>query len=283
MDAAALRASEQESGPTGRLTAARPPAKIVYGIRYPRRARPWSARVLRVSGQASVTAEPLQFKSKARAVYELLRQRILDAQYAPGQPLSIDGLARELGVSKIPVREALKQLEAEHLVEMVPHVGARIAPISLTDAEHLYPIRHALTELATRLAVPRITAAELDRLDQLQRAMEAALDAGDLRRIERLNRDLHQIIAEASGNPPLAELHRDLMARCSRFRAGVPLDHQRAVASLREHREILAALRARDADRCLAISMQHSWRWADDVIRRLRALESPSRVAEGGV
>ena len=221
----------------------------------------------------------LQVKSKAQAVYDLLRERILDSKYAPRQSLSIDGLARELGVSKIPIREAIKQLEAEHLVEVVLHVGARVASISLADAENLYPIRHALTELATRLAVPRITDAELDHLDRIHAAMEDAFRAGELRRVESLNRDLHQLIAEASGNPPLAALHRDLMARCSRFRAGVPLEPSRVRTMLREHREILETLRARSLERCIAASMTHSYGTADDVIARLRALEHPLRAA----
>ena len=227
-----------------------------------------------------MVVDGIQVKSKAQAVYDVLRERILDSQYAPGQSLSIDGLARELGVSKIPIREAIKQLEAEHLVEVVLHVGARVASISLADAENLYPIRHALTELATRLAVPRIGDGELDRLDQIHVAMEEALRSRELRRVEALNRDLHQLIAEASGNPPLAALHRDLMARCSRFRAGVPLEPSRVVTMLREHRAILDTLRARDLERCLEVSMKHSYGTADDVIGRLRALEC--RVAEVG-
>ena len=82
--------------------------------------------------------DAIRVKSKAQAVYELLRQRILDFHYEPGQPLSIDGLARELGVSKIPIREAIKQLQAERLVDTVLHVGARIAPITLAQAEQIY-------------------------------------------------------------------------------------------------------------------------------------------------
>lgn len=223
----------------------------------------------------------LQVKSKSQAVHELLRERILDSRYAPGQSLSIDGLARELGVSKIPIREAIKQLEAEHLVEVVLHVGARVASISLADAENLYPIRHALTELATRLAVPRITDAQLDHLEQIHAEMDVAQRAGTFRRVESLNRDLHQLIAEASGNPPLAALHRDLMARCSRFRAGVPLERRRVQTMLREHRQIIDALRARSLERCVEVSMRHSYGTADDVIGRLRELERPRRAAGG--
>jgi DNA-binding GntR family transcriptional regulator len=235
----------------------------------------------RQPGAATVVAAGLQFKSKAQVVYELLRGRILDSQYVPGQALSIDGLARELGVSKIPIREAIKQLEAEHLVETVLHVGARVASISLELAGHIYPIRHALANLATSLAVARITDAEIEQLERLHQAMQAALDADDPRRIEPLNRDFHQVIAVASGNPPLAELHRDLMARCSRFRAGVPLQRERAVSVIREHAEILTALRARDAERCLAITIAHGDGTAKDVMDRLRALERVPGRDEG--
>jgi DNA-binding GntR family transcriptional regulator len=230
---------------------------------------------------ADLASDGLQFKSKAQAAYDLLRRRILDCEYEPGQALSIDGLARELGVSKIPIREAIKQLEAEHLVEVVLHVGARVAPISLELAENVYPIRHALANLATSLAVSRIADAELDQLDRLHRAMVNALDTGELRRIEPLNRDFHQVIAVASGNPQLAELHRDLMARCSRFRAGVPLRRERAESIIHEHAEILVALRARDAERSLAITIAHGDGTAKDVTDRLRALEV-QRQATGG-
>ena len=110
----------------------------------------------------------VQVKSKAQAVHDLLRERIVSGDLEAGQPLSIDGLARELGVSKIPIREAIKQLQAERFVEVVLHVGARVAPISVEEAENIYPIRHALCDLASRLAAERITDAELASLHRLQ-------------------------------------------------------------------------------------------------------------------
>lgn len=221
---------------------------------------------------------PLGVKSKAQAVYELLRERILSGRLAPGQGLSIDGLARELGVSKIPIREALKLLEAERFVEVVLHVGARVSPISADEAENIYPIRHALCDLASRLAAERIRAEELAELRRLQREMEAATAARDTRRIEPLNREFHLRIAQASGNPQLAELYRDLMARCSRFRAGVWLTQQRAVEVMREHRAILAALAAHDAARCVRVSHKHDERSARDVIARMRRTEAAAQA-----
>lgn len=216
----------------------------------------------------------VQFKSKSQAVYELLRQRILDFHYEPGQPLSIDGLARELSVSKIPIREAIKQLEAERLVETVLHVGARVAPISLAQAEQIYPIRHALCDLGVRLAVERLTDATLDFLEALQRQMEAATRVRDTATVDWLNREFHVKIVEASGNLELYQLYRDLMHRCSRFRAGVALTHRRAVAVMTEHRSILAALRARDVEEAVRASDEHDRLSAEEILEQLRHNEA---------
>jgi DNA-binding GntR family transcriptional regulator len=220
-----------------------------------------------------VAVNALQFKSKAQAVYELLRQRILDFHYKPGESLSIDGLSRELGVSKIPIREAIKQLESERLVDVVLHVGARVAPISVAQAEQIYPIRHALCDLGMRLAFPRIGEEKLALLEGLQAQMEAATRQRDTATVDRLNRQFHLEIVEASGNAELHQLYRDLMHRCSRFRAGVSLPHHRAVEVMAEHRAILAALRARDFDAAVKASDDHSRR-SDEIIDKMRVKEA---------
>jgi DNA-binding GntR family transcriptional regulator len=221
-----------------------------------------------------MVTDALQFKSKSQAVCDLLRQRILDFSYEPGQALSIDGLARELGVSKIPIREAIKQLEAERLVETVLHVGARVAPISVAQAEQIYPVRHALCDLATRLAVPRLDDAILDCLDDLQRQMEAATRLRDTATVDRLNRQFHLRIVDAAGNSELYQLCRELLHRCSRFRAGVSLGHHRAVEVMAEHRAILAALRAHDVEVAVRTSNEHDRRSADEIIAQMRLKEA---------
>ncbi len=221
-----------------------------------------------------MASDTLKFQSKAQAVNDVLRQRILDFHFEPGQSLSIDGLARELGVSKIPIREAIKQLEAERLVETVLHVGARVAPISVAQAEQIYPIRHVLCDLGVRLAVPRLDDAILDFLDDLQEQMEAATRLRDTATVDRLNRQFHLRIVEAAGNPELYQLYRDLMHRCSRFRAGVTLGHHRAVQVMAEHRAILAALRTRDVEAAVKASNEHDRRASDEIIALMRLNEA---------
>jgi len=220
----------------------------------------------------------LGVKSKAQAVYELVRDRIFSGQLEPGQPLSIDGLARELGVSKIPIREAIKQLEATRLVEVTLHVGARVAPISVAEAEQIYPIRHALCDLGVAQAVPLLTDDEFDELEQLHQEMEAAARARDTRRIDPLNREFHLAIVRASGNVQLYELYRDLMMRCSRFRAGVVQSQQRAAEAMREHSEILDALRSRDVARSVHASRVHDERAAREIIERMRRVRAEKQA-----
>ena len=219
-------------------------------------------------------APRLVVKSKAQAVYELLRDRILNGQLEPGQPLSIDGLARELGVSKIPIREAIKQLEATRLVDVVLHVGARVAPISVAEAEQLYPIRHALSDLAVELAVTSHGADDLAHIERLHREMEAACRARDVRRVDGLNREFHLEIIRASGNPHLYDLYRDLMMRCSRFRAGVPLTQQQAAAMMPEHQAIVDAFKARDVVAGVRASRVHGERTAREIIERMRRAQA---------
>ena len=224
------------------------------------------------------TAAKLVVKSKAQAVYELLRDRILDCRLEPGQPLSIDGLARELGVSKIPIREAIKQLEATRLVDVVLHVGARVAPISVAEAEQIYPIRHVLCDLGVEQAVPRLTDADLAHLERLHREMEAACRARDVRGIDPLNREFHLAIIRASGNEHLYELYRDLMQRCSRFRAGVVLTQQRAAEMVREHAAILAALVARDVAAAVRTSREHDERAGREIVERMRRAQATKQA-----
>jgi len=207
-----------------------------------------------------------------------LRQRILASHYEPGQALSIDGLVRELGVSKIPIREAIKQLEAERLVQVVLHVGARVAPISVAQAAEIYPIRHVLCDLGVRLAVPRLDDATIDHLEGLQHQMEAATHQRDTTTVDRLNRQFHLEIVEASGNEELSKLYRDLMHRCSRFRAGVTLGHERAIEVMAEHRAILMALRARDLDAALLASDLHSKRSADEILAKMYLSEATRAI-----
>ena len=116
--------------------------------------------------------------------------------------------------------------------------------------------------------------ATLDFLDDLQGQMEAATRLRDTATVDRLNRQFHLRIVEVAGNQELYQLYRDLMHRCSRFRAGVTLGHHRAVQVMAEHRAILVALRARDVEAAVRASNEHDHRASDEIIALMRHNEA---------
>ena len=132
---------------------------------------------------------------KRRTVVELtaeaLRERILRGDYPEGTPLRQDALAAELGVSRIPVREALRQLEVEGLVTFSPHVGAIVSTLSLADITELFELRALLEAELLKRALPNLTPEIMDRADAVLDAYDAALDQGEVSAWGELNWESH--------------------------------------------------------------------------------------------
>lgn len=196
-------------------------------------------------------------RTKQQGVYEVLREHIVNGDLRPGQRLIIDELARQLGVSNVPVREALKLLEAEQLVVMTPHVGARVAPLDPEALDELFLIRAPLEDLAVRLATPRITATDLAELARLSQAMRALTDADPARDWRELNFQFHARIHRCAGRPLLADLLRNLWERSYRVAAFKPVVPSIHDALCDDHDRLLDALRAGDADRAAAVAREH--------------------------
>ena len=187
-----------------------------------------------------------QAKSAPQVVYDALRDLIIRGVYEGGQPLRQDELAARFGVSRIPVREALRQLEAEGLVAYEANRGAVVSSLSLADALEMLDIRIALEGRAMRLAVPNMTDDDLSRIGQLIDAYGKARKPTDA---ERLNRDLHIALYAPCDRPRLLALIRDNFDNASRFtRVRVSLATGRERPH-REHEEIFQACRAGEADR----------------------------------
>lgn len=181
-------------------------------------------------------------------VYEALRNRILSGQLLPRERVVASRLAKELGVSEIPVREAIKRLEAEQLVTLIPNSGAVVANMSSVLVRELFDIRASLEGLAGRTACSHLTPADFSQLQEHLNRMEAAQQKGAYIEASRYNRAFHWVIYEASPYDYLKKLIRDLMQRTERGRALfalVPGYYERQVA---DHQEILARLRAGDAE-----------------------------------
>ena len=177
---------------------------------------------------------------------EALRERILRGDYPEGEPLRQDALADELGVSRIPVREALRQLEAEGLVTFNPHRGAVVSSLSLDEINELFELRADIEcELLTR-AIPRTTKEQLERATDVLDEFQEALDAGEATRWGPLNWHFHAALyAPAERKFTMGVLQKLHQHSDRYFRMQVLLAHGGMRAN-EEHRAIANAVRGRD-------------------------------------
>ena len=154
---------------------------------------------------------------KSRAIYLALRERILSNDIAPGTHLVMRDVANRYKASDIPVREAIRMLERDGLVETAPYRGARVTTLTAKEVEETYFIRSHLESIATGLAAERITDSELAELDVLMTRMRAAVDAQDGPTFSDINREFHRTIVASCGNDMLRELTMDIWQRHSGF------------------------------------------------------------------
>lgn len=196
-------------------------------------------------------------------VADRLRAAILEGDLKPGQWLRQERLAQEYGVSQMPVREALKELAAEGLVEHVPYRGVRVVEFSAEDVEDLYAQRAFLEGRAARAAAQNITADELAELKELHAQMKKRLAPRHLAEYRDLNRRFHQTICAASRRAYLIRTLNQLWAAFpsmlwSNFvqTANIPLP-ERDATDMQEHEAIIAALEKRNAQEAERVMRYH--------------------------
>jgi DNA-binding GntR family transcriptional regulator len=188
----------------------------------------------------------MQRASGAQLVYSQLRERILSLDLAPGARLHEAELAAELAVSRTPLREALRLLLAEDLVEQLPTGGMLVRRLDLQDMRELYAVRAALEGLAAREACRRLTEADLEALGNLVEQMRLLVDHPA--ELTRLGGEFHARIAAIAGNRRCEQLLRQLRGHMRRYHALTSRREPRRRAALEDHRALFEALRARDPD-----------------------------------
>ncbi len=199
---------------------------------------------------ASPNNHPRQLKDFA---VDQLREMISRGELGPGEWLRQERLSEALGVSFTPIREALKQLEAEGLVEHVPYRGVRVAVFSADDVRDIYDLRAQLEGQAARSAATRLTPGQIAELRSLHEGM-AALSYDQIQRIRELNRRFHSLIIEASGRTYLARILNMIwtwfptMLWSQSAEMTVFSEPDRAEEDSSEHAQIVAAFEARDPD-----------------------------------
>lgn len=188
---------------------------------------------------------------------EALRERILRGDYPEGEPLRQDALADELGVSRIPVREALRQLEAEGLVTFSPHRGAVVSSLSLDEIDELFELRAEIECDLLRRAIPKMSKEQLDRATEIVDEFQSALDAGEATRWGPLNWHFHAALYAPAGRNFTMNVLQKLHQHSDRyFRMQVLLAHGGARANA-EHREIANAVRKKDVKLATQLMRAH--------------------------
>ena len=186
--------------------------------------------------------------TKQQFVYSTLRESILRCELAPGTRLVIDDLAKQFRVSIIPVREALRLLQSEGLVQSVAHVGATVAPISHASVVEVFTLLEGLEMVAARAAASRASASDLAMLQEILTEMDRALDAGSPQRWAEINTRFHLAITKLADMPILLDMMQravDYWDRVRRFYFRDVLIHRTRLAQA-EHRAIVQHMDARD-------------------------------------
>jgi DNA-binding GntR family transcriptional regulator len=195
--------------------------------------------------------------SLAEDAADRLRALIVSNTLRQGEVLGEPSLAARLGISRSPVREALRQLANEGLVTLRRNRAAIVSRLDAAELHHLFEAEAALEGFAAYHAAGRLGRAERARLSQLQAALEEAHAAGSTARYVELNRQLHRHIVAGAGNPVLSQMHDRLLHQLQRARNAALSQSGRARQSVEEHRAILAALEARDGEQARRLVVEH--------------------------
>ena len=188
---------------------------------------------------------PTKTLTKQERVYRAIRERILSGAYPPGYRVVIDALATELGVSALPVREAIRRLEAEGLVVFRPNAGAHVAPADPGVFDEEMTVLAVLEGYATALAAPLLGASGLARLSALTDAMEQAIEQGDALGFGRLNQEFHEVVYAHCPNAALVDRLHDVARRLDAIRRTVFVRiPYRGAESVAEHRHLIELIAA---------------------------------------
>ena len=200
-----------------------------------------------------------------------LRDMLLEGSIPPGAKLNERELSEQLGVSRTPLREAIRQLAAEGLIDMLPHRGAVAVKLTEEDVRHTFEVLAGLEGLSGELAAQRVSDAELAELRALHYEMRACHVRGDLAGYYRLNMQIHHGLNSAAKNPVLATTYRAVNARLQSLRFRTNQEPAKWAAAVQEHDDMIRALEARDGTWLKALLVGHLERKRDTVLEMMRS------------
>jgi DNA-binding GntR family transcriptional regulator len=210
------------------------------------------------------------YKPLRDVIFATLREAIVAGELKPGERLLEVKLADKMGVSRTPVREAIRKLELEGLVVMVPRKGAYVAGLTLKDVAEVFEIRSSLEGLAAALAAERITDEEVIILDKILDDISTAGEKGDIKTVIKKDMEFHQVLFSASRNDRLAQMINNLKEQIDRFRTQSFSNPIRTKSVLSEHEHILNAIKQGDVENSERLAKEHIYEVEYNVMNILR-------------
>ena len=211
------------------------------------------------------TYQPLR-----EAICESLRNAIKNGKLKPGERLMEVQLAEELGISRTPVREAIRKLEQEGYVIMLPRRGTYVSSVSVHDVQEIFEIRTALEKLSTGLAARRIENDELEQLQKLLTKIEGYIEKRDIDNIVKTDIEFHDLLYHVSRNERLSGIISNLKEQLARFRTLSMSYPGRLEETLEEHREMVEAIASGDVEAAREAAERHMVRAEETLLKAMR-------------
>lgn len=210
------------------------------------------------------------YKPLREVIFNTLREAIIVGELKPGERLMEVKLADKMGVSRTPVREAIRKLELEGLVEMLPRKGAHVADLSVKDIINVLEVRSTLDGLASSLSAARITDDEIKELKHVLAQFATHVEKDNLQGVIKKDVEFHGIIYRSSRNEKLIQISNNLREQVQRFRVIYIKDFSSSKDLIREHTEIFDAIAGRDADAAMKCAQKHIKKQEESIIKAIK-------------
>jgi DNA-binding GntR family transcriptional regulator len=209
------------------------------------------------------------YKPLRDVIFDSLREAIIVGELKPGERLMEIQLADKMGVSRTPVREAIRKLELEGLVQMLPRRGAQVANLSVKDIMDVLEVRASLDALATSLAAERIKEDEIKNLLQTQAQFSSCVEKDNLQGAIKKDVEFHEIIYRASRNDKLMQITSNLREQVQRFRIIYLKDYKSARGLIKEHSDIINAIKTGNGEMAYNFAHKHIVNQKESIIKSL--------------
>ena len=210
----------------------------------------------------------------SQKVYRILKTRIINGNLKPGEKILEVNIANQLGVSRTPVREALQKLAANGFVKVTPNLGMMVVGFSLEDLQEVLQTRIALEGFAASVAAKKIKPEEIAKLEEMIKKMSISIYKNDVVAYSELNALFHNLILKVCGNMRLMKICNNLSSSDHRFRIrSLRNNPERLKYSLKEHQDIIEALKRKDAEQAERLSKEH----IENVLKNILENESKEK------